>query len=118
MLVRRDTREKIIVSIHELETKVTELLEDIQTSLFEKALAKREEMTFTATNMAELKNNANHHPGFTKAMWCEDQACEDKIKEEVGFTSRCMPFEQEQLSETCVCCGKKATKLVYWAKAY
>ena len=48
----------------------------------------------------------------------EDQACEDKIKEEVGFTSRCMPFVQEQISDSCVCCGKKATKLVYWAKAY
>ena len=118
VLVRRDTREKIIVSLDDLETKVVELLEDIQQSLFAKALAKREEMTFIATNMEELRNNADNHPGFTKAMWCEDQACEDKIKEEVGFTSRCMPFVQEQISDSCVCCGKKATKLVYWAKAY
>ena len=57
-------------------------------------------------------------PGFIKAMWCEDQACEDKIKEETSATSRCMPFEQEAIAETCVCCGKKASKLVYWAKAY
>ena len=116
--VKCDTGEKIIVSLDDLETKVVELLEDIQQSLFAKALAKREEMTFIATNMEELRNNADNHPGFTKAMWCEDQACEDKIKEEVGFTSRCMPFVQEQISDSCVCCGKKATKLVYWAKAY
>jgi prolyl-tRNA synthetase len=51
-------------------------------------------------------------------MWCGEQACEDSIKEELAVTSRCMPFEQEQLSATCVCCGKPAKKLVYWGKAY
>jgi prolyl-tRNA synthetase len=57
-------------------------------------------------------------PGFIKAMWCGDQACELKIKEETGATSRCMPFEQEQIADTCVCCGKPAKKMVYWGKAY
>ena len=51
-------------------------------------------------------------------MWCGDQACEDRIKEETGATSRCMPFEQEVVGDVCVCCGEKADKLVYWAKAY
>ena len=118
VLVRRDTREKTIVPLDELEVRVTELLEDIQDQLFNKALTKREEMTYVATTMDELKNNADHRPGFTKAMWCTDQACEEKIKEETGFTSRCMPFEQEEIATTCVCCGKKAEKMVYWAKAY
>ncbi|MGL4337296.1 MAG: hypothetical protein ACRCST_10425 [Turicibacter sp.] len=68
--------------------------------------------------MDELKYNADHKPGFTKAMWCGDQACEDKIKEETGFTSRCIPFEQEEITTTCVCCSKEAKDLVYWAKAY
>ncbi|MDO5795056.1 MAG: His/Gly/Thr/Pro-type tRNA ligase C-terminal domain-containing protein, partial [Turicibacter sp.] len=118
VLVRRDTREKIIVSLNEIEIKVAELLEEIQSNLYKKALAKREQMTYVATNMDELKENATNRPGFTKAMWCMDQACEEKIKEEVGFTSRCMPFVQEDISETCVCCAKKAKTMVYWAKAY
>ncbi|MFZ2181794.1 MAG: proline--tRNA ligase, partial [Blautia wexlerae] len=53
-----------------------------------------------------------------KAMWCGDRACEDKIKEDVQATSRCMPFEQEHLSDVCVCCGKPAKKMVYWGRAY
>ena len=57
-------------------------------------------------------------PGFVKAMWCGCQECEDKIKEVTGATSRCMPFEQETLSDKCVCCGKPAKKMVYWGKAY
>lgn len=118
VLVRRDTREKIIVSLNEIEIKVAELLEEIQSNLYKKALAKREQMTYVATNMDELKENATNRPGFTKAMWCMDQDCEEKIKEEVGFTSRCMPFVQEDISETCVCCAKKAKTMVYWAKAY
>lgn len=118
VLVRRDTREKIVVSLDELEIKVAELLEDIQRHLYAKALAKREAMTYTAKTMDELKENAQNRPGFTKAMWCMNQACEDKIKEEVGFTLRCMPFVQEEISQTCVCCGKKAKTMVYWAKAY
>ena len=56
--------------------------------------------------------------GFVKAMWCGEQACEDQIKEEMAVTSRCMPFEQEQIGETCVCCGKPAKKMVYWGRAY
>lgn len=118
VLVRRDTHEKIIVSLNEIEIKVAELLEEIQSNLYKKALAKREQMTYVATNMDELKENATNRLGFTKAMWCMDQACEEKIKEEVGFTSRCMPFVQEDISETCVCCAKKAKTMVYWAKAY
>lgn len=118
VLVRRDTREKMTVSLDELELKVVELLDEIQTQLFNKALARRDEMTHIALNMDELKDHAKHRPGFTKAMWCTNQACEEQIKEETGFTSRCMPFVQEKLSETCVCCGQKAQKLVYWAKAY
>ena len=56
--------------------------------------------------------------GFVKAMWCGEQACEDMIKEKLSVTSRCIPFEQEQISDTCLCCGKPAKKMVYWGKAY
>lgn len=118
VLVRRDTREKYFVPMDELETKVPELLDDIQLALFNKAKAIREEKTYTALNMEELKEIADNKPGFIKAMWCGDRECEDKIKEVAGTTSRCMPFVGEDVSDKCVCCGKEARHLVYWGKAY
>ena len=56
--------------------------------------------------------------GFIKAMWCGEEACEDEVKEKTGVGSRCIPFDQEQLSDKCVCCGKPAKYMVYWGKAY
>ena len=118
VLVRRDTREKIFVSLDELESKVSELLTDIQDSLFAKALSHREETTNTALTYDEFKEIVATKPGFVKAMWCGDVECENKIKEDTTATARCMPFDQEELSDTCVCCGKKAKAMVYWGKAY
>ncbi|WP_213085697.1 proline--tRNA ligase [Heyndrickxia vini] len=118
VLVRRDTGEKVFVPMTELETKIIELLEDIQNNLFEKAKAHREEKTSVARNMDEFKQVLVENPGFIKAMWCGDVACENFIKDETSATSRCIPFEEEQVSDTCVCCGGEAKHLVYWAKAY
>ena len=118
VFVRRDTGEKTFVSLENVENDAKECLENIQTNMFETALAHRDAHTYVARNMEEFKDIADNKPGFIKAMWCGDRACEDKIKEEAGATSRCMPKEQEQLSDVCVCCGKKATKMVYWGKAY
>jgi prolyl-tRNA synthetase len=118
VLVRRDNREKIVVSIDELETKVPEVLEEVQKALYEKARKLREEKTYTAKTMEELSKIVDEKPGFVKAMWCGDRECEEKIKEMTGATSRCIPFEQEEISDTCICCGKKAKKMVYWGKAY
>jgi prolyl-tRNA synthetase len=118
VLVRRDTREKIFVSLDEIETRITELLEDIHKSLLEKARNLRDEKTYKAVTMDELKEIADTKPGFIKAMWCGKRECEEKIKETAGLSSRCIPFEQEHLSDTCVCCGEKAEHMVYWGKAY
>ncbi|HLO12403.1 MAG TPA: proline--tRNA ligase [Pseudoneobacillus sp.] len=118
VLARRDSGEKIVVSLEQLEIKLVEILNDIQNNLFKKAKQHREERTTISITLTELKNSLESKPGFVKAMWCEDRACEDKVKEETGATSRCMPFEQESVANTCVCCGKEAKKLVYWAKAY
>ena len=68
--------------------------------------------------MEEAKEIADRDNGFIKTMWCGDLDCELAMKEQVGLTSRCMPFQQEQLSETCICCGKPAKKMVVWGKAY
>ena len=119
VLVRRDTREKTVVSFDELETKAAELLETIQTEMFARAKAHRDEHIYDAHNYAEFTDIVTNKAGFIRGMWCEDQACEDKIKEDFAATSRCMPFnDQEQIADTCVCCGKPAHKLVYWGKAY
>lgn len=118
IVVRRDTREKVTVAIDELDIRVKEILDKMQVEMLERARAHREEHTYVATNYDEFKKTVAEKPGFVKAMWCGDQACEDKIKEDTTATSRCMPFEQEQLSDVCVCCGKPAKKMVYWGKAY
>lgn len=118
VLVRRDTSEKLQVSLDEIDTRITELLVDIHNSMLEKARAHRDSKTYTAATMEELKDTANNKPGFIKAMWCGKRECEEKIKEEAGLSSRCMPFEQEHIADTCVCCGEKAEHMVYWGKAY
>ncbi|WP_233880138.1 proline--tRNA ligase [Virgibacillus halodenitrificans] len=118
VLVRRDTGEKEFIALAELQDRLPVLLEEIQQNLYEKAKAHREEKTSVAKNMDEFKTALEENPGFIKAMWCGDTACEEKIKEETTATSRCIPFEQEKVSDTCVCCGKEAKELVYWAKAY
>ncbi len=118
VLVRRDNGEKIEICIDDLEDTVANLLETIQKDMFEKAKAHRDAHTYTATTMDELQTILDEKPGFVKAMWCGEQACEDKIKELYSATSRCMPFEQEQISDKCICCGKPAKKMVYWGRAY
>ncbi|AKN32839.1 proline--tRNA ligase [Clostridium carboxidivorans P7] len=118
VLVRRDNGEKISVSMDEIETKIPSLLDDIHNAMFEAAKRVREQKTSSAVNMEEFKDIVENKTGFVKAMWCGDRACEDKIKEETGATSRCIPFKQEKISDTCVCCGKKTDKMVYWGRAY
>lgn len=118
VIVRRDTREKVVAPIAELAQKVSEVLDQMQKDMLERARAHREAHTYTAVTKEEFKDIADHKPGFIRAMWCGCQECEDAIKEEIGVTSRCMPFEQEKIAETCVFCGKPASKLVYWGKAY
>ena len=118
VLVRRDTREKVFVPISELNEKVQELLDSIHSNLLRKATESRDEKTYTAFDMDEFEKIINTTPGFIKAMWCGDRACEDAIKEKTGATSRCMPFDGEPVADKCVCCGKPAKTLVYWGKAY
>lgn len=118
IIVRRDTREKLLVSLEELETKIIETLELMQVGLLEKARKSANEKTYSATTLDEFIDIANNKPGFIKAMWCGDLACEEKLKDVAGVSSRCMPFNQEELSSKCICCGKEAKSLVYWGKAY
>ena len=118
VIARRDNGEKITVSLDELSTVIPQMLDSVRDGIYEKALNRREEMMYTAKTLDEIIEIAETKPGFIKAMWCGERECEDALKEKAGVSSRCIPFTQEEISDTCVCCGKKATKMLYWGKAY
>lgn len=118
VVVRRDTREKYQISFDELQQRLQELLDTIQSDMYQRAKDHRDSHISDAHNYEEFQEAIAQKPGFVRGMWCEEQACEEKIKEETTATSRCMPFQQEQISDVCVCCGKPAKKLVFWGKAY
>lgn len=119
VIASRWNGEKVIVPLDELESAVAQKLTEARDGMFRKALENRENRTYACTSIDEIKSVlAKNGDGFIKAMWCGDEACEDAVKEQTGVGSRCIPFDQEQLSDTCVCCGKPAQCMVYWGNAY
>ena len=116
MVMRRDTFEKFTVNLDELLPTIQKLLVDIQKNLFTIADEFRKSHTKVVYNLEELGAQVNG--GYAKAMWCGEEACEEKIREETGGISRNMPFDQTPVGDTCVCCGKKASTLIYFAKQY
>ncbi len=118
VLVSRFDRSKTFVSLDNIEEELSNLLDKIQQQMYDAALQNRESKTSSAVSYDEFKSIIEEKGGFVKAMWCGDEECENKIKEDTTATSRCIPFEQEELSDKCVCCGKPAKKMVYWGKAY
>ena len=119
VLVRRDNREKVFVSLDNLEEGLTTTLNAYAEAIYNKALENVKNRSYACTSIDEINEKlAANGDGFVKAMWCGEEECEDKVKELTGVGSRCIPFEQENLSETCVCCGKPAKYMVYWGKAY
>lgn len=118
VIVRRDTREKITCSLDAIEQVVGETLTKMQTEMLERARAHRDAHVYEAQDYETFKQLISDKPGFVKAMWCGDEACELKVKEDTTATSRCMPFGAKAIGDRCVCCGKPADKLVVWGKAY
>ncbi len=118
VICRRDTREKTETTFEALADTLKQVLADMQRDMLERARTHRDTHTYTAENMEEFVKIFDEKAGFVKAMWCGSQECEDIIKEKLSVTSRCMPFEQEHIADTCVCCGKPAKKMVYWGRAY
>ncbi len=118
-LARRDTRERIFVSKEcDITAEVSELLDKIQNNLYESAKARNALKTYKAYNMKEVVEQIKKQPGFVYAMWCGDEACEVKMKEEGGIKSRCIVENGEHFSDKCVVCGKKAKHLVVWGIQY
>lgn len=118
VVVRRDNQEKIEVGLDEIVEKLEEILNNIQINMFNMCKDRNKERTNVATNLEEFEKVLNENQGYVKTMWCEDVNCENKIKELTGAHSRCIPFEQEHISDTCVCCGKPAKTMVVWGRQY
>lgn len=118
-LARRDTREKMTVSIDcDIVSEIEKLLSDIQNNLYNRALARRNELTYEATSLDEIEKIMNTKPGFIKAMWCGDEACELRMKEIRGTKSRCILEKDKPIDDKCVVCGKPAKHLVVWGIQY
>ena len=117
-MVRRDNREKTFVALDELESAAAAQLQAVHDGLYQRALKNLQEHTYEAHSLEEAKRLQEEKGGFIKTMWCEDEACELKMKEVAGMTSRCMPFAQEHLDDVCPVCGRPAKKMIYWGVAY
>ncbi len=118
VLVRRDNGEKSFVSLDNIEDSVANLLDAVHQGLYDKAKRNLEENTYACTTLEEVKEKMAARGGFAKTMWCGDEACELKMKEVAGVSSRCIPLEQEHLGDVCPVCGKPAKHMVYWGVAY
>ena len=119
VLVSRVSRTKNFVSLDNIEAQVKDMLASVHNELVERADKNRAEKTNNAHDYEEFLKVAEEKPGFTRAMWCGDVECEEKLKDVTGgVKSRCIPFNEETLSDTCVCCGKKAKHLVIWGRQY
>ncbi len=119
VVVTRHNMEKTVVSIDNIEEVVAEKLKEVRDGMYQKALENRERRTYSCTTIDEIKESlAKNGEGFIRAMWCGDEECEDKVKELTGVGSRCIPFDEEHISDTCVCCGKPAKHMLYWGVAY
>lgn len=119
VVARRDNFKKEEVSLDtDLITYFKEQIDVMHNDMFNRAKKRMEEKTYICHNMDEVKEVMENHPGFIKAMWCGDEACEEKFKEIRGTKSRCIPFEQEKVDTKCVCCGKEAKDMVIWGIQY
>ncbi|MDO4983019.1 MAG: proline--tRNA ligase [Eubacteriales bacterium] len=116
--VRRDNGEKVTVSLDELKERIPEVLDAVQKGLYDKAKKNLDEHIYTAYSLDEAKKLQEENGGFIKTMWCGELQCELDMKEKAGMSSRCIPFEQEHLSDVCACCGKPAKHMIYWGVAY
>lgn len=118
VIVRRDNSEKLIIKLSDIEEELGNILDKIQQNMFEKCEKRGVQKTSTALNLDEFVKNINENQGYIKAMWCGDEECENKIKELTGAHSRCIPFDEETISDKCVCCGKPAKHFVVWGRQY
>ncbi|MCL2664873.1 MAG: proline--tRNA ligase [Defluviitaleaceae bacterium] len=117
IMARRDSGEKKEIPLEGAENALTDLLNNMQKQMFDKALQKQNERTSSAKTLGELNESLDSKLGFVYASWCGSEACEEEVKEKASATSRCIPFDSEPNGD-CFCCGKKANHMVVWGRAY
>ena len=119
VIVTRHNREKTVVSLDDVATVVQQKLKEVHDGLYSKALENRNRRTYDCTTTDQMIDEMTKKgDGFIRAMWCGSEECEAAVKEKTGAGSRCIPFDQVQISDKCVCCGKPAKTMVIWGKAY
>ncbi len=118
MLVRRDTCEKQVAKLDNLQDTIENLLKDIQSNMYKMCKENQIRRTTQAHNMEEFSKNLEENQGYIEAMWCGSAECEEKIHELTGAKSRCMPFDTKTIDTKCVCCGKEAKHYVVWGRQY
>lgn len=118
IVVERDSGDKTAIKLDGIELKLKEILDNIQSRMFEDSRKNMVKRTFSVTSLVEFIEKINKKQGYIKAMWCGQKECEAEIKEKTGARSRCIPFKQEKISDQCVVCGQKAKHLVFWGRQY
>ncbi len=118
MVVRRDNRQKIPVSLDNLNSAIDAILQDVQEDLYKKALDFQKANTYHIDDYEEFKKLQEEKNGFIQAYWCGSAECEEKVKNETKATIRNIPFDQKQEKGKCISCGKNSNGRVIFAKAY
>ena len=118
VLVRRTDREKVTVKLEDLEAAVAQQLELVHQGMYDRAKKNLEDHIYEAHSVEEAKELQEANGGFIKTMCCASLQREPTNKDQAAMSSRCIPFKQEHLSDTCACCGKPANQMIYWGVAY
>ncbi|MDR2665474.1 MAG: proline--tRNA ligase [Oscillospiraceae bacterium] len=116
--VRRADGAKIEIPLEGAAEGVRAILKEAHGIMFARAKARLDENTRVASSLDEVKSIIAEKGGFIVTPWCGDEACEIRMKEDAGVTSRCIPFGQERVGDVCPACGRTADKTVVWGVAY
>ena len=117
LVARRDTREKQSLAMDGLATRIQQLLDDVQRTLFDRARTFRDEHTQRVSTYEEFKQVMEGRPGFVIAPWCGSTDCEAQIKSETQATIRNMPRSGAP-GGTCIRCDQGAIAEAWFAKSY
>jgi prolyl-tRNA synthetase len=117
-MVRRDNSQRSTVDEGKVMSEVERILEDMQAALFVKAKSFLDASMSQAQDYDQFREILEKRGGFIRACWCGSSECEDTIKADFGATIRTIPFKDETAFSNCIQCGKPASKVVYFARAY
>jgi prolyl-tRNA synthetase len=117
-VARRDTKEKQVMKLDQVAAEIPKLLDDIQSNIYQRALAFKKEVTTSVDTYEEFKKVLDEKGGFISAHWDGTKETEAAIKEETKATIRCIPLDAKEEAGTCMYSGKPSSKRVLFARAY